>query len=219
MGFKDEATFLESSCALISCAISKHSSRRDEQTAWEVGMIPPGPRNLPSTRVLFVGRWVFRGKVKYSQRDRFRKIRTSIIKEEEVLNESILRSSSCSGFSSAFCDPSLAVKVTSCRRKLINFWWSGRSSGDRTDSDSCIWSTRASKWNGDMMSKMRHTWTMKMTYHTHGVVVPEVWSRLWAVSSLVVRSASAHLGDDEKVQDRIRYRSRTRSDEWGFADK
>jgi hypothetical protein len=54
MGFKDDATFLESSCALISWAISKHSSRRDEHIAWEVGMTPPGPRNLPSTRVLLL---------------------------------------------------------------------------------------------------------------------------------------------------------------------
>ena len=32
--------------------ISKHSSRREEQTAWEVGTVPFGPRNFPSTRLL-----------------------------------------------------------------------------------------------------------------------------------------------------------------------
>ena len=42
-------------------------------------------------------------------------------KRGEVLNESILRSSSCSGFNSAFCDPSLAARATSCRRIVTNF--------------------------------------------------------------------------------------------------
>ena len=52
--------------------------------------------------------------------------------------------------------------------------------------------------------------TMK-TYHTLEAVVPEVWSMLWAVSRLFVRSASARLTDDEKVQDQLRYRALTRS--------
>ena len=52
IGRRDEATYRESSCARISCAISKHSSSKDEQTACDAGTIPPGPKNLPSTRFL-----------------------------------------------------------------------------------------------------------------------------------------------------------------------
>jgi hypothetical protein len=52
MGLRDVATCLDSSCALISWVISKHSSSSEEHMAWEAGTTPPGPRNLPSTRLL-----------------------------------------------------------------------------------------------------------------------------------------------------------------------
>jgi hypothetical protein len=52
MGLRDVATCFDSSFALISCAISKHSSSSEEHMACEAGTVPPGPRKFPSTRVL-----------------------------------------------------------------------------------------------------------------------------------------------------------------------
>ena len=41
--------------------MSKHSSRREEQTAWDAGTVPFGPRNFPSTRLLHAVIAVFQG--------------------------------------------------------------------------------------------------------------------------------------------------------------
>lgn len=54
MGLRGGATFFDSSSARISWMISKHSSRSDEQMACDAGILPPGPRNFPSTRFLHV---------------------------------------------------------------------------------------------------------------------------------------------------------------------
>ena len=79
-------------------------------------------------------------------------------KRGEVLNESILRSSSCSGFNSALCEPSLAARATSCRRIVTNFWCTGTSSGDRTDKDSCSCFTMASKAEGNGIRRYIREW-------------------------------------------------------------
>lgn len=54
-----------------------------------------------------------------------------------VLNESILRSSSARGLSSALCDPSLAARATSCRRRVTRRSWMGISSTEISERESC----------------------------------------------------------------------------------
>lgn len=50
-GFKGGATFSAPSLALISCIISKHSSINPTKIACPAGtLVPPGPKNFPSTR-------------------------------------------------------------------------------------------------------------------------------------------------------------------------
>ena len=58
--------------------MSKHSSNNEEQIAWDVGTVPPGPRNFPSTRLL-------RGRNDVSH---------AVYTDETETHESILRSSS-----------------------------------------------------------------------------------------------------------------------------